>query len=209
MNELIHISEKNGKQVVSAKELYDFLEIKSNFTTWTSRMFEYGFQENMDFIPILEKSTGGRPSIDYALTLDCAKEIAMIQRTPQGKQAREYFISCEKMLKEIAKPMSTLDILKLTIQSMEEQRVELEEVKKDVLALKAKTTTDSDYVTIMGYAVIKNKNVPRSMAALLGKRAANICKSHNIPMDSIFDPRFGKVRLYPMSILERVFSESV
>ena len=59
-------------------------------------MFEYGFLEGQDFLPNLAESTGGRPSQDYVLTLDCAKEIAMLQRSERGKQARQYFIEIEK-----------------------------------------------------------------------------------------------------------------
>lgn len=101
MNELIRITEKDGKQAVSARELHVFLEVKSNFTTWTARMFEYGFEEDKDFIPILEKSTGGRPSVDYALTLDTAKHWCMMQRSEKGMQARQYFIEAEKRFREI------------------------------------------------------------------------------------------------------------
>jgi anti-repressor protein len=61
-------------------------------------MFEYGFEDGKDFVPILEETNIGRPSTDYALTLDTAKEISMIQRSEKGKQARQYFIACEKQL---------------------------------------------------------------------------------------------------------------
>lgn len=54
-------------------------------------MLEYGFDEGKDFIQISEQSTGGRPSTDYILSLDAAKEISMLQRTEKGKQARTYF----------------------------------------------------------------------------------------------------------------------
>jgi phage anti-repressor protein len=84
MNEIIKIRELSGRQIISARELHDFLEVGRDFTTWCKQMFEYGFEENKDFTPISVKSTGGRPSTDYALTLDCGKEIAMIQRTPKG-----------------------------------------------------------------------------------------------------------------------------
>ena len=52
------------------------------------RMFEYGFEEDVDFTSFLTESSGGRPSLDYALSLDCAKEISMIQRSEKGKIAR-------------------------------------------------------------------------------------------------------------------------
>jgi anti-repressor protein len=101
MDEIVKIEENNGKQVVSARELHYFLEVGRDFTTWCKQMFEYGFEEDKDFTPISGKSTGGRPSVDYALSLDCAKGISMIQRTPKGKQARDYFIACEKKYRQI------------------------------------------------------------------------------------------------------------
>lgn len=104
-NELIKINPET--QAVSARELYEFLDAKAKFIDWCKRMFEYGFDEGKDFITILGKSTGGRPSIDYALTLDTAKEIAMLQRSEKGKQARQYFIEVEKKYKTLT-PQYTL-----------------------------------------------------------------------------------------------------
>lgn len=95
--ELIPIqTTQSGSHVVSARDLHSFLAVGTDFSTWCQRMFEYGFVEGFDFSPILGKSQGGRPSTDYALAMDCAKEIAMIQRTERGKQARLYFIEVEK-----------------------------------------------------------------------------------------------------------------
>lgn len=105
MNELIKITtNESGNQVVSARELHKFLEIETRFNDWISRMMGYGFVENVDYQVLLKNEynlSGGRPSTDYALTLDTAKEISMIQRSEKGKQARQYFIECEKRLKEI------------------------------------------------------------------------------------------------------------
>lgn len=52
MNELVHITQHNGKQAVSARELHTRLEVKRDFTTWCKQMFDYGFQEDKDFSPI-------------------------------------------------------------------------------------------------------------------------------------------------------------
>lgn len=100
MKHLLNLQDHNGKAVVSARELYEFLESSADFTTWCKRMFEYGFEEEKDFTTILGKSSGGRPSKDYALTIDCAKEISMLQRSEKGKEARQYFIECEKRMRE-------------------------------------------------------------------------------------------------------------
>ena len=96
MNELIKLTTTGEDITLSARELHEFLEINSNFTTWFKRMCEYGFTEQTDFIPILEESHGGRPGTDFEIKLDMAKEIAMIQRSEKGKQARQYFLQVEK-----------------------------------------------------------------------------------------------------------------
>lgn len=100
MKHLLNLQDHNGKAVVSARELYEFVESKAQFTDWCKRMFEYGFEEHSDFITILGKSSGGRPSVDYGLTIDCAKEISMLQRSEKGKEARQYFIECEKRMRD-------------------------------------------------------------------------------------------------------------
>lgn len=102
MRELIKI---NQDGTVSARELHQFLEVRRDFSSWCKQMFDYGFLEGQDFSPNLVKTqNGGRPAIDYLLTLDCAKEIAMLQRSEKGQQARRYFIECEKQLRELAAP---------------------------------------------------------------------------------------------------------
>ena len=99
--ELIKVNKENN--TVSARELHEFLEIGTRFDKWFRRMCEYGFNENDDFIRVAQKcpTLGGiQTIIDYAITLDMAKEISMIQRTEKGKQARQYFIQCEKFIQD-------------------------------------------------------------------------------------------------------------
>ena len=100
MNELIKITEYNGNQAVSARDLHKFLEITERFSSWFERMLQYGFVENTDYQGCEFFNTLANQTLtDYALTLDCAKEISMIQRSKKGKEAREYFIECEKQLR--------------------------------------------------------------------------------------------------------------
>lgn len=100
MNELIKVNYENADSpTVMGRELHEALKINSNYTTWFERMTEYGFTEGKDYLPILEnRSDGkaGKPKTDHQLTLDMAKELCMIQRTPEGKRFREYFIEVEK-----------------------------------------------------------------------------------------------------------------
>lgn len=103
MKELIKITENNGQQVVSARELHAFLESKQQFADWIKdRIEKYGFVENQDFEVFqnfMKNPNGGRPLIEYALTIDTAKELAMVEGNDKGKQARRYFIEMEKIAK--------------------------------------------------------------------------------------------------------------
>ena len=107
--ELIKIREENGEQLVSARELYEFLGVKKDFTDWFKyRVSQYGFEENLDFTTILGKSTGGRPSKDFAIKIEMAKELSMVENNEKGKEARKYFIACERKLKEFNDPYKRL-----------------------------------------------------------------------------------------------------
>lgn len=102
MNELIPIHNNDGAQAVMGRDLHAFLEVGRDYTNWFKQMVGYGFIEGQDFTPDLAKSTGGRPRADHIVSLDMAKEISMIQRTDKGKQARAYFLECERRAKQPA-----------------------------------------------------------------------------------------------------------
>jgi len=94
---------QGGKDVVSARLLHQFLEVGTEFAKWfTRRVEEYGFVEGADFSSSLAESTGGRQAQEFAITLDMAKELSMVERTEKGQQARRYFIDCEKQLRGLA-----------------------------------------------------------------------------------------------------------
>lgn len=100
MNELLKINYEAEQPTVSARDLHEALEVKSNFTTWFNRMCEYGFREKIDFktcFPKMEsESHGGQNMIDHEISIDMAKQICMIQRSEKGKLYRQYFIDLEK-----------------------------------------------------------------------------------------------------------------
>jgi len=90
---------ENGEVRISGRQLHMFLEVQTPYAKWFDRMTEYGFTEGSDFWTNLSKTSselGGRPATDHLMTLSMAKELAMLQRTEKGKEARRYFIHIEE-----------------------------------------------------------------------------------------------------------------
>lgn len=102
MNELIKITEQNGKRAVNARELHQFLGVGKDFSSWIKeRISKYGFIEDQDyssFTEIGEREVGATVRKEYALSLDMAKELSMVENNEKGRQARKYFIECEKVV---------------------------------------------------------------------------------------------------------------
>ena len=128
MNEILKVD--LDAQTVSARELHNQLNIGTKFTTWFERMKEYGFSEGIEFFPKMGETseTGGRPSVDYDISVDMAKQICMIQRTPEGKQVRQYLIDLEKAWNTPEQVMArALKIANRTIDSLKAENVMLVE----------------------------------------------------------------------------------
>lgn len=110
--------------LVDARTLHSFLEVATQFRVWINRRIEeYEFAENIDFIAIDQKrSLGhGRGSKEYHLTLDMAKELSMVERTEKGREARRYFIDCERQL---------LNLTQAYNQECRERKVTTEQARK-------------------------------------------------------------------------------
>jgi len=115
MYELIKVGKETiGNEevnAVDARELWKFLESKQEFAHWIRKkvISNLFFAQEADWIvfdksvnnPINKGSQGGRPTKDYILTLDTAKKVAMSEQTSKGNEVREYFIECEKQLKQV------------------------------------------------------------------------------------------------------------
>lgn len=135
--ELIKIIEREGRQLVSGRELHEFLEIGTKYKDWFPRMVEYGFDEEIDFVRVAQKRATNNSRnpvttiIDHAISIDMAKEISMIQRTEKGKAARQYFIKCEKKLKEVKK-LSPMELMELQFRALKEQEEKIVQVENKV-----------------------------------------------------------------------------
>lgn len=138
MNNLININYNEDQPTVSARELHEQLHIGTKFTTWFDRMKEYGFTEGNEFFPKMGETSenGGRPSVDYDITVDMAKQICMIQRTPEGKAVRQYLLDLEKAWNSPDQVMSrALKMADRTINNLKETNAKLLE---DTVRMKPK-----------------------------------------------------------------------
>ena len=134
MNELLKINTTDSERItVSARDLYEFLEATERFNSWFDRMKQYGLTEGEDFNPLksLRVQTEGNREVqrevdDYQLTIDTAKQIAMLQRNEKGTQARKYFIQVENAWNSPERVMArALTIANKTIETLKIENSEM------------------------------------------------------------------------------------
>lgn len=186
LHEIIPIIDNDGQKAVSLRALYGFLEVKARFTDWAHRMFSYGFTEGVDYVEILlpkneKQDWGGHNRRDWACTLDMAKEISMIQRTPKGKEARQYFIEVEK--KAIAgfpSSLSRMDILTMAIES-EQGRIQAEKARDAMESYAKQLEPKADFYSrfIDGDGTYSVANVAK-MLGLSQNKLFQLLRNHGV-----------------------------
>ena len=200
MNELIKVTESNGNQAVSARDLYKFLEASERFANWIERQFQYGFIENVDYIGCKEFNTLANQYLnDFALTIDCAKEISMLQKNDKGKIARQYFIEVEKKYKQNNLPTSYLDALKALVISEEQKQL----AESKVLELEPKAEVFdklSNGINHLTFAdASKSLNWGRN-TLLKVLRNRMILRHNNTPYQRYIDEGYFVVKISPINI---------
>lgn len=126
---------------VNARDLHKTLESKQDFSTWIkARIEKLKLTQGRDFEvfhKIMENSNGGRPLVEYIVSIEIAKHLCMIEMTDKGHKVREYFIECEKQLNKSQHriPQTFLEALELAV-----------EKEKQVLALQAQIESDKPKV---------------------------------------------------------------
>lgn len=134
-NNLVPVYEtSNGEKVVYGSELHEVLEVKSKFADWIkNRLNDCDAAEKEDFetfSKILEK---GRPTVEYIVKLDTAKEMAMLERNDKGKQVRKYFIAVEKKYNNRMKvPMTIPEQIQLLAMGNVELNQKVDDLDKKI-----------------------------------------------------------------------------
>lgn len=167
-------------QTVNARELHAFLEVGKDFSSWVKdRIGQYGFEENSDYVVYPSfggnpsgnlapqnrgPSHGGRPRIDYHISLDMAKELSMVERNAKGKEARQYFIECERRAQksvsrpaiDLSDPNQLLGLLGDYAERTKLAEAKIEYLEPKVAALDRLDTAEGNYTPrpaskILGY----------------------------------------------------------
>lgn len=138
MNSLIQITKNtiNGAEInsVNAREIHEYLKVKTKFADWIKRAIEkYDFIENQDFT-ILKNGNGSNAFIDYIVTLEMGKELAMLENNPKGKEIRKEFIDFElkgkTLINQQSQEIQILQGMLNTISKMDNRVTELEQTRR-------------------------------------------------------------------------------
>lgn len=216
MNQLIPLQSQTinneSVQTVNARELHGFLGAKTKFADWIKdRIEKYEFVENQDFVLASENSEaslhGGHNRLDYFLSLDMAKELAMVERNEKGKQARQYFIECEKKLTQ-PKPMTQIELIAVIANQMAEQErksLELDNRLQVVEQKQQQLNQDNDHFTIKGFCSLHGIDLSNGKMSALSRKAKKLSGVKDYTYHEITDPRWGKVKTYHVDILAELF----
>ena len=210
-------------QTVNAKELYEFLGVKQRFGDWiTKRIQQYQFEESLDFTRYYNSSNGNpNPQIDYFVSMNMAKELSMVEKTSKGKEARKYFLECErqvtgshKILDPVEKYPELIAIRELLLATAEARDQAAEALRvadiADARAVRAETKadmalTDAHRMTLEEF-VIKNgllRQFPESRWTLYAKWLGHFCQQYGLATlkVSVVGKAWREEKAYPLEAL--------
>lgn len=137
-----------GKKLVSARDLYNFLEVKSRYNDWiNNRIKKYEYLEEIDYTKILVQCVRGQNEYDYAITLDMAKELSMVENNKKGKEARKYFIAMEREVSLLKEENKKLYDVATSTKELKEREYEANKIKYSLRNVK-QLLLDADYTTL-------------------------------------------------------------
>jgi phage anti-repressor protein len=190
--------EKDGVQAVSARDLCEKLGL--DLTHW-SRWYKKNILDNQfaiegeDYFSLATMASERKPgnyAQDFALSIDFAKRVAMMTRTEQGEKIRRYFIDCEKAAKAMA--------------SFQRNTPQISALEARIKALEAQTAPIK-YFSISEYAKAQGIKLKSSDSSRFGQLAVQMCKSRGIQTGEMPHGKIGKIKTYPISVLEAIFDK--
>ncbi len=205
-----------------AKKLFENYIDRDNLKIYVGDMgHENEIEENIDYIVLAnsgENPAGGRPKQEYIISLEMAKELSMVERNEKGKEARKYFIECEKIAKGKSKPLTTLEIMAQSVKILQDHEAKMlvleskqNDIDSKILEIESKiSTSNSDYYSVSGYASLKGfKHLDIRRANLIGRLAAKLSREYGIDIGKVKDERYGNVNIYHIDILHEAFNRKI
>jgi phage anti-repressor protein len=195
MNGIMSISNTSFAGVtihtVNARELHAFLEVRKDFSNWIKDKIQaFGFEEGVDFITTdglsSPKSASSKArlqkTIEYHITLSMGKELAMVERNAKGKQARLYFIECEKRALapvQIAAPtVDPLKALELFIAVAKGQEAKLSALTTATETVSTATIAVAERTTALELSLTLGSEQQFQVKELVNAKVTNLAKHH-------------------------------
>lgn len=185
--ELIQITvTEKGTRAVSARELHRGLESKQDFSTWIKkRLDDIGAIDGTDYLlhkKMEQLDSGAKHLIEYIVTIDIAKHIAMMEKNEKGKEFRQYFIDYEKK-QSTALPSSPMEILELVFKANKETNAKVDELFEKIEVLETSTTLDHA--------------MQQKLQKAVSKRVHELIKLHNLSdtlKPGLFSSIYGNIK---------------
>lgn len=199
-------------KAVNARDLWEVLEVSEKFADWVQRRIEECQAiEKVDFLKIKKPNENNK--IDYLISLDTAKHIAMLERTDIGRKVRQHFIDAEKRIQtrpatnnpQLAALRDLIDNLVALDEAQQAQQKEIQTLREEVRQLPSKISGCAGFYTILAYANIRKVRIDTKQGSMLGKAATMMCGKKGIEVGKVPDSRYGLINTYPEEILEQVW----
>lgn len=180
-------------KTTDARDLHRSLEVGRDFSNWIKgRLARYGFVENIDYVKaeVFARSgenPGGRPKTEYHLTLDTAKEIAMVENNARGRAVRRYFIECEQRAQEAVLPADAMELIRRTDGIARQLSGRLAKMQSEIDALAHRKPVPAiDFgETVSAYQIIemagiKTEDRQRGTAQMVTNRMLAFCAKRQV-----------------------------
>jgi phage anti-repressor protein len=208
---------------VNARDLHAFLDNGDHFATWIKdRIDQYGFAENVDFVSYSETSEkGGRPRQEFALSIDMAKELGMVDRSEKGKQVRLYFIEIERRAKSgLMLPDFSDPIVAARAWADEREARQIAERTKAEIGSRREATAMATASTAVkkanrleleldrarSYATVKRMQMIYHGQSFNWRLLKQTAGEMGVPSIDIFDANYGTVKAYHADVWREAYA---
>ena len=202
-------------QTVNAQDIHAFLEVHTRYDIWISRRIKtYGFQEGRDFTTF-NSEQGPVRTIEYHVSLDMAKELSMVERTKKGKEARQYFLECERRAVALPDPVERYpelrairELLIVTAEARDEAALARQEAQAaEARAIRAEgkadmALADAHHMTISDFILANglHRQFPESQYQRIAKWLGEFCDQWGLPTypDPVVAKPWPTEKSYPL-----------